>query len=210
MLHHLALILLSLGFVSCAHIHETSETYVLQGRPASVRSAAVSGSFEPTDGSAGLSLSAMVYSAASGKRFGPYEFALFAIGQPDLHRTMVVHSIVFRSATGKRDAVPAGYLSRRIPFSPTLRDGVTQATWHSPGVITLDYATESAAAVEAKITIEDATGRETRTLTLPFDRQKTKSVTFYNVGLELTKQMKHRGVPFKDLEIGANRKDWKP
>ena len=197
-------------FVSCTHVRETCETYLPAAPPEKIRAASIGGHFDPTDGDAGLSLTAMVYSVSSGKRFGPYDFALYAIGQANQQKSLTLHSLIFRSATGKSEAVPSSYLNRPILFAPTLRDGITQATWHLPGHVTLDFAKETSATLTARLTITDATGSQTKTLTLPFERRTTKTTTFYNVGIEIYRQMKHRGVPFDDLEIGANQRDWKP
>lgn len=206
----LLLLPLLLSLSGCIAVRETSDTYTLSASDRTkVRGASVAGEFIPTDGSAGFSFSAMVVGGATGKRFGPYKFALYATGTPGQHKTMVVHSVTFRSSRGLKDAVPREYVGKLIPFSDTMRKDTAQATWHSPGVLKLDFAADEGATVVADVSITDATGTERRTITLPFKKLTEKNTGIINAPVEILKQA-GKDIPFEDTEIGANRKGWQP
>ena len=196
---------------SCMTIRETSNTYVLPaGSTASLAGATIAGEFIPKDGSSSFNASAMVYGVASGKRFGPYEFALYATGHRQQHDNITVHSLTYRWSSGVTDVVPAAYMGRAVNFRNTLDGGVIQATWHSPGELRSDFAKETSVTVEADVTVKTRTGSERRKVSLKFDRATVKNTSFHSAPLEMAKQVRRGGVPFEDLDIGANRGDWKP
>jgi hypothetical protein len=209
-LRPLSLFLVLTTLPGCIAVRETSDTYTLPAtaRPV-VQGAVIGGEFVPTDGSPGITFSAMVVGAASGRRFGPYQFALYAAGTPGEHHSMTVHSVTFRSSRGLSDTVPSAYTGKLIPFSETLRKNTVQATWHSPGVLKFDFTADESASVTADLSISGAAGTTRRTVTLPFNKVTEKNSALLNAPAEI---LRHAGkdIPFEDEEIGANRRDWQP
>jgi len=196
---------------SCMTVKETSNTYVINsGSKTSVAGATVAGEFIPQGGSSTFNASAMVYGVAAGKTFGPYKFALYAAGRPREHDTLTVHSLAYRWASGVRDVIPSQYTGRPIQFRNSLTDGVTQAVYHAPGEMKLDFNAESGVTIEADVSVKSSTGTERRTITLKFDRSTVKDTNFISAPHELLRSARQRSIPFADFEIGANRADWKP
>jgi hypothetical protein len=196
---------------SCMTVKETSNTYVINsGSKTSVAGATVAGEFIPQGGSSTFNASAGVYGVAAGKTFGPYKFALYATGRRRVHDTLTVHSLTYRWASGVRDAIPAQYTGRAIQFRNSFTDGVTQAVYHAPGEMKLDFNAESGVTVEADVSVKTPTGTERRTVSLKFDRATVKDTNFVSAPHELLRSARQRSVPFNDFDIGANRGDWKP
>lgn len=83
---------------------------------------------------------------------------------------------------------PREYVGKLISFSDTMRKDTAQATWHSPGVLKLDFAADEGATVVADVSITDSTGTERRTVTLPFKKLTEKNTGIINAPVEILKQ----------------------
>ena len=161
--------------------------------------------------------SATVNGAAFGGQFLPAggnsaRFALYATGNTGVHDRMTVHSLNYRWSSGVSDTVPENYLGKEVYFRNTMAEGnVVQATLHSPGVLQYDAGRESSVTVNADVSVKTRRGLERKTVALRFDRSAVQDAELKS-GATRTSMLEVRryGVPPGDLDVGANRLDWKP
>ncbi len=204
--------LLAILCASCIHVREKQETYALPADfpPPIVRGAAVEGRMDPKDGRNALTFSAMVYGFAAGTRMGPYEFQLCAIGREGVHREIRIHRVRYEIDNGKVWQEPGLELALVKPFEPTYRKGLVQAFWKSTGLLPFDFDHVERVTVEIDLSVVDQGGLERRTLRLPFQRSTLRDTEFVMAGVEIFQRIKNRKVPFEQLDLGANAKNWQP
>lgn len=209
--HSLLLLLATLPIVSCVHMREKRETYALpQDHPElRVGGAFVGVDMDPQDGRGTLTFSAMIYGFAAGTRIGPYKFRLFAVGRESVHQELRIHRVRYLLGDGRVWQEPGLDLALVKPFAPTLREDLVQALWTSSGYLPLDFDTLDSVTVEADIAVVSSKGTDRRTLRLPFRRTTLRQTHFMMAPVEVYQRVKHRKVPFEQLEIGANARDWK-
>ena len=199
---------LALLLPSCMHVRETSLTYVLDPRPATVPGEPrIEGMMDPTGGEGGVSVSAMVYGYASGKRLGPYRFILFATQEDARAQGITVERVHYRTANGLQDTEPG--LPVRRDFRPSRTRGFTQAVWSSAGTLGVDFEKEPEVTVDATVLVHRTTGDVRRQVVLKFVRRTTRDTNFYNGGASLIRSIGQPGIPLEEEEVGANRPDWK-
>jgi len=187
---HSALIVAATGasllLCSCGHVREKSRAYI----PSSTDAAQVGGArvitrLDPQGGNTGLSLSAMVYFAASFKTEGPYQVVVAAQGREDLHQWLEIKSIRFRTASGKSNHVPASAFKEAIFFEPTSVAGTVQAVYRSPIEFTPDWEQDGAVTVEVDLSIADSNRQFPGRIRQTFTPQNLTKTEFVNVIAEI-------------------------
>jgi hypothetical protein len=137
-------------------------------------------------GKAGLSVSAMVYSAGVGETDGPFLWRIEAIGVEGIHQSLIVHELTVRTAqTGRAEPYPEKWLGIIAPFEPLKgkgNAGKVFAKYQLPGklevfpeedgeiTLVVDLTIRSTAGSrrgEVTFRMEPSIGRETETVFVP-------------------------------------------
>lgn len=101
---------------SCAHFYVKEKTYQTEGG-SEVNGAMVTSAVKGMGGKAGMSVSAMVYNAATGETDGPFLWRIEARGQEGVHESLTVHSLRVKTAKTKRnEPFPSKWLNKKAPF----------------------------------------------------------------------------------------------
>ncbi len=101
---------------SCAHFFVKEKTYETQGG-AEINGARVTSAVKGMGGKAGMSVSAMVYNAATGETDGPFLWRIEARGEEGVHESLKVHSLRVRTEKTKRNQpFPGKWLGKAAPF----------------------------------------------------------------------------------------------
>ena len=112
----LAALVLPFFLNSCAQFFVKEKTYVTQGG-SEVNGAAITSAVKGMGGKQGLSVSAMVYNAATGETDGPFLWRIEARGQEGVHESLTVHSLrVKTSKTKRNEPFPSKWLNKEAPF----------------------------------------------------------------------------------------------
>jgi hypothetical protein len=211
-LHLLIILFLSGGLTSCLGVRESVLGYNLQKNHINqFEGAWIEGTLLPQGGNASFSASVMVVGFAAARLEGPYQFLLYAVGEEGQHEKMQICSIRYQTATGRTSIQPHLENQPWIPFSPTKRKGIVQATWHSPGELKMNFDKENWIEVEVNIVIQkNKIQSAPKKFILKFQKEKFSKTLIVNAGLEIYRSIKHRKVPFEDSETGANLTDWTP
>ena len=157
-------IVLSLGLSSCAQFFVKDKTYEAKGG-SEINGAKVTSAVKGMGGKAGLSVSAMVYNAASGEIDGPFLWRIEARGQQGVHESLTVHSIGVRTeVTGRSEPYPSEWLGKAAPFEEMRgkeNAGVVFAKFQLPGMLEVFPEKDGKITMEADISIK-ANGRSQR------------------------------------------------
>lgn len=103
---------------SCAHFFVKEKTYVAEGE-SQVGGAMVTSAVKGMGGKAGISVSAMVYNAATGETDGPFLWRIEARGEEGVHESLTVHSLrVETEKTNRSEPFPGKWLNEAAPFEP--------------------------------------------------------------------------------------------
>jgi len=128
------LALISLLFTSCGHIFTKSHTYSkVEG--VDINGASIRSAVKPNGGKGGLSLTAMIYMAASATLDGPFLWRIEAEGKEGVHEKLIVHRLKVETKETKRSEwFPQEELGKFAKFKPVPKQpGVTFANYQIPG-----------------------------------------------------------------------------
>ncbi|MBK1835144.1 hypothetical protein [Roseibacillus ishigakijimensis] len=165
----LLFVLLPLGLLSsCAQFFVKEKTYLPTGS-ATVNGAEVASAVKGMGGKSGLSVSAMVYSAASGETDGPFLWRIEARGEEGVHESLTVHRLrVKTEKTGRNEPFPAKWLGTAAPFEPLKgkkNEGTTFAKFQLPGKLEVFPESDGRITLEADLTVRAGGRNERRQLT---------------------------------------------
>lgn len=143
-----------------------------------VNGARLSAEMLPTEGEAKFALSAMVYFAAGETETGPYKCLFSAWGQNGVHRSMTIHSLLVRTASGREQPVPA---KGRIAFAPSTNNDSVNATYVFPGLLTLDFKKDGEVFLDADVTIQTKKSSLRRKVSLLLSPSPEKELQFHSI-----------------------------
>lgn len=156
--------LLVLFLNSCAHFYVKEKTYVTSGE-ADVNGAQVTSAVKGMGGKAGMSISAMVYNAATGETDGPFLWRIEARGQEGVHESLTVHRLRVRTEkTNRNEPFPGEWLNKAAPFEPLKgrkNAGKTFAKVQLPGKLEVFPEKDGRITMEAELSVK-ANGRSER------------------------------------------------
>ena len=169
-----AALVLPLFLNSCAHFMVKEKTYVTEGG-SEVNGAAVTSAVKGMGGKAGISVSAMVYNAATGTTDGPFLWRIEARGQEGVHESLTVHKLSVRTSKTKRnEPFPAKWLNQEQPFEllkGKKNAGKVFAKFQLPGKLEVFPEIDGEITMVADLSIK-ADGRSVRrTLTFEMEPQ---------------------------------------
>jgi len=162
---------------------------------------------------------AAINGASFGGQFVPAghnstKFVLYAIGNRNSHDKLTVHGLSYRWSSGVTDTVPGTMLGKTEVFRNTVNrvsDRFVQATYHAPGALQADTARETSVIANADVSVTTRKGTERGTVSLRFDRSSAPDNHILTGSTqESMMEVRRYGVSAADLDIGANRPDWKP
>ena len=159
---------------SCAHFMVKEKTYVTEGG-SEINGAAVTSAVKGMGGKAGMSVSAMVYNAATGTTDGPFLWRIEARGEEGVQESMIVHSLrVKTSKTKRNEPFPSEWLNKSAPFEllkGKKNAGKTFAKFQLPGKLEVFPEVDGEITMTADLSIK-ANGRtERKTLTFEMEPQ---------------------------------------
>ena len=157
-------VIAALGLNSCAHFFVKEKTYETVGE-AEVNGAVVTSAVKGLGGKAGISVSAMVYNAATGETDGPFLWRIEARGEQGVHESLTVHSLhVKTEMTNRSEPFPGKWLNTAAPFEEMKgkkNKGMTFAKVQLPGKLEVIPEVDGAITMEADLSIK-ANGRSVR------------------------------------------------
>jgi len=177
---------LSLAFVSCGHIYTKSETYA-QSTAVEVNGAKVSSAVKPNGGNGGMSFSAMVYMAGSGKLEGPFLWRIQAEGDEGVHEKMIVHRVKVETAKTKRvEWFPQKYLGKYVTFKPYKKTpGVVYANFQLPGELKVMSDVDGEVTVTADVTVTTNKNRRRKLVKFSLKPSSEKEMEFLFIPTEI-------------------------
>ncbi len=162
----------------CAHVVQTREDYALGEEGPSLNGARVTAELLTTDGRLKYALSAMVYFAAGETETGPYKCLLTAWGDREVHQSMTVHRLTFRTDSGQTATAPP---SGPHAFAPGAGDRGWQATYVVPGVLDLDYKKDGDLTLDASLTIQSHRRKIRKDVQLVFSPSQSRNIEFATI-----------------------------
>ncbi|MGJ8726005.1 MAG: hypothetical protein ACSHYB_15730 [Roseibacillus sp.] len=149
---------------SCAQFFVKEKTYETAGG-SEVNGAAVTSAVKGMGGKAGISVSAMVYNAATGETDGPFLWRIEARGQEGVHESLTVHSLRVKTEKTKRnEPFPSKWLNKAAPFEEMKgkkNEGVVFAKFQLPGKLEVFPEVDGQITMEADLSVK-ANGRTER------------------------------------------------
>jgi hypothetical protein len=199
-----------LCLASCAGIYDRAEIYTCE-QTTRIGGASIGLEFVPSESESSIAISAMVVAAAESRSRGPYRIALYAVGERSRFAHLSITRLRMDTPNGRSWDVPAKYLQREEFFMPTRQRQLSQATFILPPLLDLYFKTHGQITVTAEVSLKAADGKfSTGTATFICNREKRQSFTSYFIPTEIVDSIRMNDVPEEHMEIGANRKGWKP
>jgi len=163
-------------------VREKSRAYVPSSTEATqVNGARVITRLDPQGGDSGLSLSAMVYFAASFKTEGPYQVVVAAQGREGVHQWLEIKSVRFLTATGRTQQMPASTFEEAVFFESTSVPETVQAVYRSAMQFTPDWEQDGAVTLDVDLVIADRTRRVPARIRQTFRPEELTKTEFVNV-----------------------------
>ena len=205
-----ALLGFCLSLANCAGIYDRAEIYTTT-QTASIGGASIGLEFVPSESESSMAISAMVVAAAESRSRGPYRIAIYAVGGRRQFTHLTVTRLQMVTPNGRSWDVPNNYLQREEFFMSTRQRQLSQATCILPPLLDLNFKTHGQITVTADVVIKAAAGKVSKgTATFICDREKRQTFQSYFIPTEIVDSIRMNDVPEEHLEIGANRKGWKP
>ncbi len=155
----------ALLFPSCAHFFVKEKTYEAAGG-SDVNGALVSSAVKGMGGKAGISVSALVYSGATGETDGPFLWRIEARGEEGVHESLTVHRLrVKTEKTNRSEPFPGEWLNKAAPFEllkGKKNKGKTFAKVQLPGRLEVFPEVDGEITMEAELSVKKANGRSER------------------------------------------------
>lgn len=172
---------------SCVQVFTKSDTYNTNSSKV-INGATISTSIKPKAVKQGLSLSAMVYAAATAKQKGPFAWRIEAEGVKDLHTSMVVHRLkVETEKTNRKNWFARNKLGKTAKFVSYAKEpGKSFAIYPVPGELRVLSEKDGNISVHADITI--TTHKKSVRKLVKFDLQaelNKKEREFVNIPAEI-------------------------
>lgn len=157
-------VLACLFFNSCAHFYVKEKTYAADGG-SEINGAAVTSAVKAMGGKAGISVSALVYNAATGETDGPFLWRIEARGQEGVHESLTVHQLrVTTEKTKRNEPFPSEWLNKAAPFE-TMKGrenaGKVFAKFQVPGKLEVFPEVDGQITMQAEVSVK-ANGRSER------------------------------------------------
>lgn len=153
-----------LGLSGCAHLFVKDRTYE-GGGTVTINGAEVRSAVKPMGGKQGISVSAMVYNAASGETDGPFLWRIEAVGEEGVHESLTVHQLRVKTAVTKRnERYPSKWLGeekRFVAMKGKENEGKVFASYQIPGKLEVFPEQDGAITIEAVVSVK-ARGRSER------------------------------------------------
>lgn len=151
-----------------------------------------------TDG-ASFAVSAMVVGASVATLDGPFKWRIEAVGQPNVHESIVVHRLRTRTTVTKRDEwYPTQYLNKRADFR---RRSGSEDKWRAvfeiPGLLKVKPREDGALEVLADISVKASGKTERRTVKFRLNPAEGRRDEFIFLPTEIVKSI---GRPMSDWE----------
>lgn len=179
---HLLLFLAILALSSCTQAFLKEKTYLPAGGQ-TLNGAEVTSAVKPMGGEAGVSLSAMVYSAAMGELDGPFLWRVEAEGEEGVHESLTVHRLSVRTEkTGREEPFPAKWLGVSAPFEPykeKSKAGRVFAKFQLPGKLEVFPENDGEIFVKALVSVKTKTATQRAELEfqmVPSTKRKAETV----------------------------------
>lgn len=206
----LGTLLLPALLTSCATIYDRAEVFTA-AHTEKVGDANVGVEFVPTDSGAGVALSAMVVAAVQTSSYGPFHVAIYAVAPEGTCESLSVTSLRFDTGDGKKWEVPASMLGGGEMFFPCRARALRQAAHIVPVRLDLKFDQYPSVTVTAGVRITKPGGQiVSATKTFHCERQKRNVVDSYFLPTEIVDSFRMNDVPLEHMEVGVNRKSWRP
>lgn len=194
----------------CATIYDRAEVFTA-AHTEKVGDADLGVEFVPTDSGAGVAVTAMVVAAVQTSSYGPYRVAIYAVAPEGAYESLSVTSLRFDTGDGRSWTVPASMLGSTRIFFPCRARELRQAACIVPVLLNLDFDKYPAVTVTATVRLTKP-GGQTLVATKAFrcERQKRKVVESYFLPSEIVESFRMNDVPLDHMEIGVNRRSWRP
>lgn len=167
---------------SCTQAILKEKTYLATGGQ-TLNGAKVNSAVKPMGGEAGMSFSAMVYSAAAGSLDGPFLWRIEAEGEEGVHESLIVHRLsVHTEKTGREEPFPGKWLGIKAPFEPykdKKKAGKVFAKFQPPGKLEVFPEEDGEIEVKALVSVKTKTKTERGELTfkmVPSSKRKVETV----------------------------------
>ena len=152
------------GLSSCANLFVKEKTYQAVGE-AEVNGALLTSAVKGQGGKAGISVSAMIYSAATGETDGPFLWRIEARGEKGVHESLTVHSVrVQTEKTNRNEPYPSEWLNQEVPFEDLKgrkNEGKTFAKFQLLGMLEVFPEVDGEITMDVELSVK-ANGRSVR------------------------------------------------
>jgi len=184
----LSVTLLGLLLTSCGHIYTKTEGYAHTDAQ-EVNGAKVKSALKPNGGSQGLALSALFYTAGSGKLTGPFLWRVEAEGAEGVHESMTIHKLRVETEKTKRDEwYPTKYLGTPVEFQSYKKTpGINYANFQVPGELVVLSEEDGAVTVSVDVSVKSTTSTERKLIQFKLAPNKENGVEFLFVPTEIIK-----------------------